>query len=93
MADVDTDLRRLQVANLPPADSGRGVARLPLKLMTELGLAEGDVIEIVGKRSTAARARNSQPSDSASASTGWPPQRARSRAVAACTASVIRRGL
>ncbi len=56
MADVDTQVRRLQVANLPPADSGRGVARLPAKWMQQLGLAEGDVIEIIGKRSTAARA-------------------------------------
>ena len=48
--------RKVQVASLPPADSGRGLARLPDKLMDELGLAEGDVIEIVGKRSTAARA-------------------------------------
>ena len=56
MATVDTMNRRVQVANLPPADSGRGVARLPVKLMQELGLNEGDVIEIVGKRSTAARA-------------------------------------
>ncbi|MEO7504346.1 MAG: CDC48 family AAA ATPase [Sphingomicrobium sp.] len=56
MADAETMTRRLQVANLPPADSGRGVARLPVKLMTELGLAEGDVIAIVGKRATAARA-------------------------------------
>src|SRR4029450_7379062 len=42
--------------SLPPADSGRGFARLPDRLMDELGLAEGDVIEIIGKRSTAARA-------------------------------------
>jgi transitional endoplasmic reticulum ATPase len=48
--------RKVQVASLPPADSGRGFARLPDKLMDELSLAEGDVIEIVGKRSTAARA-------------------------------------
>jgi transitional endoplasmic reticulum ATPase len=48
--------RKVQVASLPPADSGRGFARLPDKLMDDLGLAEGDVIEIVGKRSTAARA-------------------------------------
>jgi transitional endoplasmic reticulum ATPase len=48
--------RRVQVASLPPADSGRGFARLPDKLMDDLGLNEGDVIEIVGKRSTAARA-------------------------------------
>ena len=48
--------RKVQVASLPPADSGRGFARLPDKLMDELGLNEGDVIEIVGKRTTAARA-------------------------------------
>src|SRR5437868_11712946 len=48
--------RRVQVASLPPADSGRGFARLPDRLMDDLGLAEGDVIEIIGKRTTAARA-------------------------------------
>src|SRR6476661_7951903 len=48
--------RKVQVASLPPADSGHGFARLPDKVMSELGLNEGDVIEIVGKRSTAARA-------------------------------------
>ena len=51
-----TRSRKVQVASLPPADSGRGFARLPDKLMDDLGLSEGDVIEIVGKRSTAARA-------------------------------------
>ena len=61
MADVDTlpkeaATRRLQVANLAPSDAGRGVARLPVQLMTELGLAEGDVISIGGKRLTGARA-------------------------------------
>ncbi|MCW3797892.1 CDC48 family AAA ATPase [Sphingomonas sp. BN140010] len=56
MADVETEVRRLQVANLPPADSGRGIARLPKKFMDEQGLADGDVVEIVGKRSTPARA-------------------------------------
>src|ERR1700752_663218 len=60
MPEVDTidrvTSRKVQVASLPPADSGRGGARLPVKLMKELGLSEGDVIEIVGKRSTAARA-------------------------------------
>jgi transitional endoplasmic reticulum ATPase len=60
MPDTDTidrvKSRKVQVASLPPADSGRGFARLPDKLMDELGLSEGDVIEIVGRRSTAARA-------------------------------------
>jgi transitional endoplasmic reticulum ATPase len=48
--------RKVQVANLPPADVGRGIARLPAKLMQALGLSDGDVIEIVGKSTTAARA-------------------------------------
>src|SRR6476661_919756 len=48
--------RKVQVASLPPADSGRGFARRPEPLLAELGLNEGDVIEIIGKRSTAARA-------------------------------------
>src|SRR5687767_2559135 len=60
MAETDTlertSARKVQVANLAPADSGRGFARLPARLMQELGLKEGDVIEIVGKRSTPARA-------------------------------------
>ena len=60
MAETDTidraKSRKVQVASLPPADSGRGFARLPDTLMDALGLAEGDVIEIVGKRTTAARA-------------------------------------
>ena len=60
MPDTDTidrvKSRKVQVASLPPADSGRGFARLPDSLMDELGLNEGDVIEIVGKRTTAARA-------------------------------------
>src|SRR3569833_4667039 len=51
-----TRSRKAQAASLPPADSGRGFARLPDKLMDELGVDEGDVIEIVGNRSTAARA-------------------------------------
>ncbi len=60
MAETDTidrtTSRKVQVASLPPADSGRGFARLPDTLMQALGLKEGDVIEITGKRSTAARA-------------------------------------
>ena len=59
MADTDSLERttsRVQVANLPPADSGRGFARLPERLMKDLALKEGDVIEIIGKRTTPARA-------------------------------------
>src|SRR4051794_7217586 len=58
MADTEILERttRVQVANMPPAESGRGFARLPERLLQELDLKEGDVIEIVGKRSTPARA-------------------------------------
>src|SRR5690349_22991151 len=55
MATVDTLVRRVQVAHLPPIDSGHGIARLPAKLMKDMDLSEGDIVEIVGKRSTAAR--------------------------------------
>jgi transitional endoplasmic reticulum ATPase len=48
--------KKLQVANARPEDSGHGVARLSRENMVKLGLAEGDVIEIVGKRSTPSRA-------------------------------------
>ena len=58
MAETDTmdrvTSRKVQVASLPPGDSGRGFARLPQTTMEALGIHEGDTIEIVGKRSTAA---------------------------------------
>ena len=56
MADAETETQRLQVAILNPAEGGRGIARLPSAVMQALGIDEGDVIEIIGKRSTAARA-------------------------------------
>ncbi|MBB5711202.1 CDC48 family AAA ATPase [Sphingomonas xinjiangensis] len=56
MADDETRGRKLQVANARPEDSGRGLAHIPRSLMATLGITEGDVIEIVGKRATPARA-------------------------------------
>ncbi|GAO40173.1 hypothetical protein SCH01S_45_00160 [Sphingomonas changbaiensis NBRC 104936] len=56
MADSEDQVRRVQVANARPEDSGRGLARIPRALMTALGLQEGDVVEITGKRVTPARA-------------------------------------
>ncbi|MEN3972395.1 CDC48 family AAA ATPase [Sphingomicrobium sp. XHP0235] len=55
-ADTKTKSNRVQVASLPPADSGRGLARLPVSVMEALGLKDGDVIAITGKRMTPARA-------------------------------------
>ncbi|MEA3014202.1 MAG: transitional endoplasmic reticulum ATPase, partial [Sphingomonadales bacterium] len=63
MADVEIKSKRLQVATMRPDDSGRGIARLPRAVMAELGLAEGDVIELVGKRTTPARAVGPYPED------------------------------
>ncbi|MES1974427.1 MAG: CDC48 family AAA ATPase [Pseudomonadota bacterium] len=56
MADSEAPVRKLQVANARPEDSGRGLAHIPRALMVALGIGEGDVIEIVGKASTPARA-------------------------------------
>ncbi len=56
MADSEEQARRVQVANARAEDSGRGLARIPRAIMTALGAQEGDVVEIVGKRSTPARA-------------------------------------
>ncbi|HSI19538.1 MAG TPA: CDC48 family AAA ATPase [Sphingomonas sp.] len=56
MADGEAPTRKLQVANARPEDSGRGLAHIPRAMMAALGLTEGDVIEIVGKETTVARA-------------------------------------
>ncbi|MGY4395004.1 transitional endoplasmic reticulum ATPase [Sphingomonas sp. UYAg733] len=56
MTDSESPVHKLQVANARPEDSGRGLAHIPRALMAALGLAEGDVIEIVGKSTTPARA-------------------------------------
>ena len=63
MADEEKQPTRLQVANMRPDDSGRGLARLPRTVMNALGLNEGDVVELTGKRSTPARAVLPYPED------------------------------
>src|SRR3546814_4739199 len=63
MADSTPPVHKLQVANARPEDSGRGIAHLPRALMAQLALAEGGVIEIVGQRSTPARAVYPYPED------------------------------
>jgi len=55
MADAEQPTR-LQVANARPEDSGRGIAHLPRAIMASLGITDGDVIEISGKKVTPARA-------------------------------------
>jgi len=55
LAPIDGDVK-LQVANARPEDSGRGLARISKETMGKLGIAEGDVIAIRGKKETVARA-------------------------------------
>ncbi|WP_425229172.1 CDC48 family AAA ATPase [Sphingomonas sp.] len=62
MADADPT-RKIQVANSRPEDSGRGLAHVPRAVMAALGIVEGDVIEIVGKQATPARAVAPYPED------------------------------
>ncbi|TCP35690.1 CDC48 family AAA ATPase [Sphingomonas sp. BK235] len=56
MADAEPRVIKLQVANARPEDSGRGIAHLPRAVLAGLGLTDGDVVEIVGKKTTPARA-------------------------------------
>ncbi len=54
-ATVENDKTvRLPVAAARQEESGRGIARLPKSAFVALGIAEGDVIEITGKRATTA---------------------------------------
>ena len=63
MAESDIQSLRLQVANARPQDAGRGIARLGWEALGNLGLQEGQIIEIVGKRHTAAVAVGPYPED------------------------------
>lgn len=58
MADADAAVAdktvRLQVAAARQDESGQGIARMPRSAFQALGITEGDVVEITGKRSTAA---------------------------------------
>ena len=47
-------MARLQVAPARQEESGQGIARMPRSAFAELGINEGDVVEITGKRTTAA---------------------------------------
>ena len=63
MADAETQTIKLQVASARPEDSGHGIARIPRAIMAQLGVGEGDVIEVLGKRSTPARVVAPYPED------------------------------
>lgn len=63
MADADAPKKkskqdaktvRLQVAAARQEESGQGIARMPRSAFQQLGITEGDIVEITGKRSTPA---------------------------------------
>ena len=60
---IEAKMARLQVAAARQEESGHGIARLPKSTFIALGITEGDVVEIAGKRTTAARAVPSYPED------------------------------
>ncbi len=53
----------LQVANMRPQDAGASIARLSVSAMNTLGVREGELIELIGKRHTAAVAMRPYPDD------------------------------
>ncbi len=63
MAEVQEKTVKLQVAAARQEESGNGFARLPKNTLAELGVTEGDVIAIEGKRPTAARVMLAYPED------------------------------
>ena len=63
MANTDGTNAQLQVANTRPQDGGRGIARVSRQALEQLGLQEGQIIEIAGKRLTAAVAVGPYPED------------------------------
>ncbi|HEX2095094.1 MAG TPA: CDC48 family AAA ATPase [Longimicrobiaceae bacterium] len=63
MPDNERRGARLQVAGSKPQDVGKGVARIGQGALQALGLREGDIIEVVGKRSSPAIALPPYPED------------------------------
>ena len=62
-AKVEDGTVRLQVAAARQEESGRGVVRMPRSAFQALGITEGDVVEIEGKRVTVAVAATAYPED------------------------------
>ena len=63
MAEPGEPVVRLQVAGTKPEDAGKGIARLSRDAFARLGLEEGRVVSIEGKRTTPAMALSSYPED------------------------------
>lgn len=65
MSVTEDKVTTLQVANMRPQDAGTSIARLSSAAMAHLGVSEGDLIELIGKRHTAAIAARPYADDEA----------------------------
>ncbi len=63
MANPEAGGVQLQVANARAQDAGRGIARIDRRIMDEVGVHEGDSLEIIGHRHTTAIAVRHSPED------------------------------
>lgn len=63
MSVSDDQVLTLQVANVRPQDAGGSIARLSSAAMGTIGVREGEFIELIGKRHTAAIAMRPYPDD------------------------------
>lgn len=63
MPDKDKEQIKVQVAGAKEGDVGKGTARLARKILNQLGMQGGEVIELIGKRSTPVVALPPYPED------------------------------
>ncbi len=60
---VETTALTLRVAEAKPRDVGRGIARLDPQDLGKIGAEVGDIVQIEGKRKTAAKVMPAYPED------------------------------
>ncbi len=60
---VDTAVLTLRVAEAKPRDVGRGIARIDPRDLEKIGAEVGDIIQVEGKRKTAAKVMPAYPED------------------------------
>ncbi|TCR64513.1 CDC48 family AAA ATPase [Rhizobium sp. BK376] len=63
MSGSEDHILSLQVASMRPQDAGASIARLSNDAMRKIGIREGDLIELIGKRHTAALAMSAYHED------------------------------
>ncbi len=60
---IDTTVLTLRVAEAKPRDVGRGIARIDPHDMEKIGVEVGDIVQVEGKRKTAAKIMPAYPED------------------------------